>query len=113
MNGNKVVACILGSPFYPILSGNTLLIEISGRKTGQKICLPVNYIRIGSDEFLVLSERNRLWWRILRSGAPVTLVQVGKKQEATAETVEAADVAEMLPEYLRQIPMARRVLGVE
>ena len=58
MNGNSFIAWLLRSPLHGLLSGNTLLITVTGRKTGRPITTPVNYVRDG-DRLWVISNRDR------------------------------------------------------
>ena len=80
MNFNDVIAWLLHSPWHRIMSSSLMLVEVTGRKTGRPVRLPVNY---HSDiaELWVLSSRNRIWWRNLQDnplahlwlrGQPVT-----------------------------------------
>ena len=64
MNGNDFVKLMLESPLQ-VLMGNTMLITLSGRKTGRKISLPVNYYQ-DLDALWVLTSRSRTWWRSAR-----------------------------------------------
>ncbi|MBK6434209.1 nitroreductase/quinone reductase family protein [Candidatus Amarolinea dominans] len=64
MNGNSFIAWLLRSPLNSLLSSNTLLITMTGRKTGLLITTPVNYVRDG-DRLWVISSRDRTWWRNL------------------------------------------------
>ena len=112
MNGNTFVAFLLRSPLHSLLSGNTLLITMTGRKTGRPITTPVNYVRDG-DRLWVISNRDRTWWRNLAGGAPVTVRVCGRDLRGAAEALlEPEVVAARLPVYLRGMPMAARALGV-
>ncbi len=72
MNGNSFVSLLLRSPLHGFVSGNTMLVSVTGRKTGRVVTIPVNYVQEG-DILWVLSYRERTWWRNLLTGAPVTL----------------------------------------
>jgi hypothetical protein len=58
MNENSFIAWLLRSPLHGLLSANTLLITMAGRKTGRPITTPVNYVRDG-DRLWVISSRDR------------------------------------------------------
>jgi len=112
MNGNGFIAWLLRSPLHGLLSGNTLLITVTGRKTGRPITTPVNYVRDG-DRLWVISNRDRTWWRNLTGGAPVVVRVRGRDLRGAAEALlEPEVVAARLPSYLRGMPMAARALGV-
>jgi hypothetical protein len=71
---NRGVRLILRSPLHRPLSGQLLLITVTGRRTGKSYTLPVGYresggtVRIG----VAMPARKR-WWRNLSDGAPVRL----------------------------------------
>jgi hypothetical protein len=44
---NRPMSWILRSPLHRVLSKSTLLITLSGRKSGKLYTLPVNYVREG------------------------------------------------------------------
>jgi deazaflavin-dependent oxidoreductase (nitroreductase family) len=102
---------ILRSPLYPLL-GDTLLITVTGRKTGKKYTTPVGFYREGN--FLwILSYRNRTWWRNVCGGANVEMHIRGKSKKAFAEAVlDEGEVTTRLIEYVRRIPMSAKPLGV-
>jgi deazaflavin-dependent oxidoreductase (nitroreductase family) len=112
MKGNGFVVFLLRSPMHRLMSGSTMLITVTGRKTGRAITTPVNYVQNG-DTIWVLSSRERNWWRNLRAGAPVTLHLQGKDRSAVAQVILAEDeVAVQLGEYVRQMPVSARALGI-
>lgn len=111
MTGNDFVAWLLRSPLYFLL-GNTMLLTVTGRKTGREYATPVGYYR-SHGELWVISSRDRTWWRNLRGGAPVKMHLRGKDETGYAEAVlEESAVAARLEEYLQRVPMAARPLGV-
>jgi hypothetical protein len=111
MNGNDFLELMLKSPLHGFM-GNTLLITVTGRKTGRKIAVPVNYYRV-MDELWVLTTRSRQWWRNVNGGAEVDLVLNGKKLKGFAEAIlDRSAVAARLGDYVRSLPMSAGVLGV-
>ena len=61
----------------------------------------------------VLTNRDRTWWRNVKSGADVSLLLKGKTVRALAEVeLEKRFVEERMLEYIRRIPMAARSLGI-
>ena len=86
--GNSFMTATLRSPFHGLLSGSTLLITVTGRKSGQPITLPVNYSRQG-DAITIISRRDRTWWRnICGEGCTVTLRLRGKQIKARGSVVQ-------------------------
>jgi len=111
MTGNDFVAFFLRTPLYRLL-GNTMLITVTGSKTGRKYSTPVGFYQEG-DTLWVISNRNRTWWRNVRQGANVSLLLNGKAIRAFADTeTEENAVEKHLLEYLRKIPMAARSFGI-
>lgn len=109
---NAPVLWLLRSPLHRVVSRSILAIQIRGRVTGRIYTVPVNYIRHGFT-LVVLSPRERTWWRNLRSPAPVTLWERGRQFQATAEaSTDPDEVARWLLMVLRRSPMYQRSLGV-
>lgn len=101
---NVFMKWILRSPLHGMLSKNTMLITVTGRKSGRPITTPVNYVRDGN-VLSVTSYRHRTWWRNLRGGAPVTLRLLGKDIHATANVIEDdAGVSRGLMAHLQKVP---------
>jgi hypothetical protein len=95
-----------------MLSKSTLLITVSGRKSGKLYTLPANYIREG-DILWITSQRDRTWWRNLQGGVPVTIVLQGKTRLARGLAIEEpGQVAESLAAYLRLAPGLARYFDV-
>ena len=94
-----------------MLSGNTMIITYTGRKSGKTYSTPVNYVRDG-DMLWAVSFRQRTWWRNLHD-SPVTLRVQGKDVTgvATART-DQQEVADGLMTFLRQDPQIAKYIGV-
>jgi deazaflavin-dependent oxidoreductase (nitroreductase family) len=108
---NTIVSALVRSPLHALL-GDTMLITVTGRKSGVKYTTPVGFYRDG-DALWVLSRRDRTWWRNLRGGACVMLHLHGRDMEGFAEAVlDEEAVAGRVADYVRHIPMAARSLGV-
>ena len=108
---NAFTFAILRSPLHAML-GDTMLITVTGRKSGAKYTVPVGYYRDG-DTLWIMSSRDRTWWRNLRGGACVTLHLHGRDVDAFAEAVlDEETVARRVVDYIRRIPMSARSLGV-
>ena len=111
MNGNDLVKVVLKSPFHAFM-GNTMIITVTGNRTGRKIAVPVNYYR-AMDELWVLTTRSRKWWRNVKGGAEVDLLLHGKTMKGHAETIlDQSAVAARVGGYIRSLPMSAGVLGV-
>ncbi|HEX5807887.1 MAG TPA: nitroreductase/quinone reductase family protein [Anaerolineales bacterium] len=111
MTGNAFVAFFLRTPLRVFL-GDTMLITVTGLKTGRKYSTPVGFYQDGNCLW-VLTSRDRTWWRNVRNGADVSLLLRGKTVQAFAQAeLEEESVMARLQEYIGRIPMARRSLGV-
>ena len=109
---NPLLAGLLRSPLHNLLSRNTMLITVRGRKTGRPVTTPVNYLRF-QDELMMVSLRSRTWWRNLRGGAPVELLLAGARRKATASVFEAeVDVRRGLADMVSQSPALARPLRI-
>ena len=90
---NPLVTWLLRSPLHWLMSGNTLLLTYTGRKSGRSFTFPISYGREG-DALLLITRNDKPWWKNVRGGAPVTVRVRGEEQPALAE------VAQVEPEAL-------------
>jgi hypothetical protein len=111
MTGNDFVTFFLRTPLH-VFMGNTMLITVTGCKTGRKYSTPVGFYWEG-DILWVVSNRDRTWWRNVKNGASVSLLLKGKTVHAfaTAE-LDKKDVEIHLFNYIHQMPMLARSLGI-
>jgi hypothetical protein len=113
MNYNPIIIWMLYSPLHWILSGITMVINYTGRKTGKHYRLPVGYLRVG-DTLLTTSYKRRKWWRNLRGGAEVTLRLQGKDVAGYSEVVEDdRGVMEGIRAFIEHDPRTARMFGVK
>lgn len=111
MTGNDFVRFFLRTPLH-VLLGNTMLITVTGCKTGKKYSTPVGFYR-ENDSLWVMTSRNRTWWRNVKNGANVSLLLKGKTVSAFAEAeLNEKAVEECMLDYIRQVPMAAKPLGI-
>jgi deazaflavin-dependent oxidoreductase (nitroreductase family) len=112
---NPLVRFILNSPLHSLLSGSVILITYTGRKSGKKHTLPVQYAE-SHDELVVVAgyHQYKKWWRNLLQQSTVSVCYRGKWFEASARAfdgdVEA--IVPVLPDYLRRFPASARVRGL-
>ena len=111
MNANDFVSVVLKSPLHAMM-GNTMLLTVTGRKTGRKISVPVNYYRQG-DSLWIISTRDRTWWRNLIHGAQVDVHMQGHDFKGFGEAIlDESAVASQLALYVRRLPATARFIGV-
>ncbi len=110
---NPFVRILLRSPLHAVMSGNTMLVTYTGRKSGKEYTLPINYLRQG-DALNAISSRSRTWWRNLRGGTDVTLLLQRKQRKAHAEVREDQEtIIKGLKTYLVQAPQVAKYFGIE
>ena len=92
---NPFVAPLLRSPVHRLLSGQVLLLTVTGRTSGRACTLPVGYVREAAT-LTILSGRHA-WWKNLRGGARVAVLLEGRQRTGRAEVLEdrAAVLAEV------------------
>jgi hypothetical protein len=99
---NSMMMGILRSPFHPLLSRTTLILTVTGRRTGRRYTFPVRYLRDG--ERMLVSTDSR-WWRNLQGGAPVSLCLRGREVSGWAEvSTDPQTVEQSIRAFLRQMP---------
>ena len=112
MTGNDFMSWVLRSPLHGMLSKSTMLITVTGCRTGKKYTTPVEYYDQGG-YLWVITSRNRTWWRNVRGGAEASLLLKRKSVTAFAETIlDEAKVEAQLREYVRRMPISARALGL-
>ena len=110
---NPIVIWLLRSPLHSLMDKSTILVTITGRKSGKKYTFPVSFIPDG-DMLLMISQREHTWWRNLRGGAQVTLFMHGRTLYARGETFTNTEtVANKLLLFLRQFPRYRKLIHVK
>ena len=111
MTGNDFVTFFLRTPLH-VFMGNTMLITVTGCKTGKKYSTPVGFYREG-DCLWVMTSRDRTWWRNVKNGATVCLLLKGKTVSAFAEAeLDEKAVETHMLDYVHQMPMAAKPLGI-
>ena len=102
---NPLVAMLLRSPLHGLMSGDVMLITVTGRRSGRRYTMPVSYLRDG-DRVRCFTAREIAWWRNLRGGAEVTLQVAGKERRGRAEAVaeDAERIERALGDFLTRLP---------
>lgn len=84
---NPIMVWLLELPLHGMLSGNMMVIQYTGRKSGKAYRLPISYKRV-NDTLLTSSYKRRTWWRNLRGGVPVIVHLQGKDIPGQTEVIE-------------------------
>ncbi len=109
---NKVTAWILRSPMHGLLSKSTMIVSVTGSRSGLEITTPVNYL-VMDGSYYTLSSRDRQWWRNLRGGKPCKLWLNGKITTATGSVYEDnTAVSDLLGKFVQAAPAYARYLGI-
>jgi len=91
-----------------------MLISYTGRESGRTYTTPVNYVWDG-DTLLVVSPRDRIWWKNLRVESPITVRVAGRDLRGVGRAYKGEDAVEEggLLTVLRKAPAFRRYWRVE
>ncbi len=111
---NGPVVALLRSPLNGLISDSVLLIAVTGTKSGHQYSTPVNYVRLPeTNEYLIVSNRDRTWWRNLRGGAQVQILVKRQLIDAYGAVLEDPDqVVSGVLAVLRQSPSYREHAGI-
>jgi deazaflavin-dependent oxidoreductase (nitroreductase family) len=92
--GNSFVLAVLRSPAHRLLSGMTIELRYTGRRTGREYVLPVQYARTGQRLVIRPQAATRsTWWRNFHTPTPVTVRLAGRIRHGTAQLVAAPEPA--------------------
>ena len=110
---NPPVKWLLGSPLHGLMSGNTLLLEFTGRKSGRALATPISY-RLADGVVHCFTSRTSGWWRNLTNERTVHLTLRGRRCSATplVECDDHAMMAAQLDLFLRAVPRDAKFSGV-
>jgi len=109
---NPMMIWLLKSPLHGMISRGTMLVTVTGRKSGRTISTPTNYLREGNTLW-VISWRERTWWRNLRGGAKVRVLLAGKSAEGRGMVIEEEKaVAQCLFDYYRKVPQVAKYVQI-
>jgi deazaflavin-dependent oxidoreductase (nitroreductase family) len=98
-----------------MLSGRLILITYTGKKSGMKHTLPVQYAKSGGELIVVAGyHQHKEWWRNFRQQSAIKVCYRRKWFEASATAFEgdAAVIAPLFPAYLRRFPESARIRGL-
>jgi hypothetical protein len=110
--GNPFVRMFLGSPLHGLLDDSFLVLHLTGRKTGHRYDIPVNYVDLEGKLTVVTVAK----WRVnLRGGADVEVTLHGRRRPMHALLEE--DQASVAVSYQAMIDRmglkkAQRQLGI-
>ncbi|WP_396913776.1 hypothetical protein [Mycolicibacterium sp.] len=106
---NALVRLMLRSPLHRIMSHNTMVLSVTGRRSAKVYDVPVSYSVDGPD---LVCFTDSPWWKNLRDAAPVTATIRGRRVRGRAEAVSGPAVAEHLGRHLHVVPRDARYHAV-
>jgi deazaflavin-dependent oxidoreductase (nitroreductase family) len=110
---NPFVIFLLRSPLHSLVGKNMMLITVTGRKSGKRYTIPVSSIRDG-ETLLVISLKDRTWWKNLQGGAQVTVSLQGHALQARGEVfTDTETVAKTLLLILLRVPGYQRLFHLK
>lgn len=112
---NPTIVRLLGSRLHFLLSGGTLVLTVTGRKSGKVYDVPVNWVPSGDGGLVCFTGKSWSgWWRnVSAEGTPVTVMLRGERLPATARRVEDTDAVERgLRAFLARFPSNAKPFGV-
>jgi deazaflavin-dependent oxidoreductase (nitroreductase family) len=109
---NAFIKLIVNSPLHRMLGPNFAVLSVTGLKSGKTISFPVNAFRQG-EVFMVITLRERNWWRNLEADPRARLRIGGKNFDVHGDVIEAEpDVIEVLQQYFLAHPKVARYFNV-
>jgi len=110
---NPIVIWLLHSPLHRFLDKHTMLVTVTGCKSGKLYTLPVSYLRDG-ETLLVISQKDRTWWKNLQGGAQVTVSLQGHDLKTQGETfTDTETVANNLLQIMQRVPGYQRLFHIK
>jgi hypothetical protein len=100
---NPVVKFVLTSPLHGLMSGNTVLLEFKGRKSGNIYTTPVSYHE-SRGRLQCFTEKTNKWWHNLRHGDEVNLTLRGDNLVGKPRVL--ADGSDEMQSALRDLLLA-------
>lgn len=107
---NVLMRALIRSPLHGALKG-LLLLEMTGRRSGRRVRVPVGHHHVDGQHLVVTSGH---WRHNLRGGAPVAAWTDGRRRTGRAELIEDPDeVARLYGAILAQVGLRNaRQLGL-
>jgi deazaflavin-dependent oxidoreductase (nitroreductase family) len=99
---NSVVARLLESPAHHILSGTTILVRYSGRRTGTEYTTPVQYAEAGQGLVVLVGDADaKTWWRNFTEMGQMQVLLRGEWIPMTAHALRGSEDPEAVTPLLR------------
>lgn len=116
MRFNPLIVALAASPLHWLISRSVLVVQYTGRSSGKKYAVPVNYVieaHNGSHRVWITSRRERVWWRNFTQGNDGLLILQGRRRRVTLNALTAnEEVAQGLSRYFQAAPAAAKFFDV-
>lgn len=112
---NSAISGLLASRLHFLLSGGTLLLTITGRKSGGRYDVPLNWVPSGDGGLVCFTGKGWSgWWKnVDPTGTPVSVTFRGERLPATARLVgDPGSVERGLRAFLARFPSNAKPFGV-
>jgi len=108
---NPIMKAILKSPFHKAVSGQIMIINFQGAKSGKEYSTPVSYSR---ENGTVNAFTHANWWKNFTNGAEVKLRLEGQNVSgyATAISADPERITTALYQHIVAVPNDARFYGV-
>ena len=110
---NALMSTMLGLPgLRRVLGRMFAVITVTGAKSGRQYTTPVQYMRLDGD-YVVLSQRHRVWWRNLRTRPEVTLTVGGETISGRGRVPDGDEAHDVLSACLSANPRVAKFYSID
>ena len=114
---NPVVTAVLGSRFHKLLSRSAAVLTVTGRRSGRRYHVPVQYAADGQAIYVVPGGwEHKTWWRNLIQPARVRILLEGRDMTGVGQAFsgdrEPQLVTAGMTSYLTKFATSARVRGI-
>jgi deazaflavin-dependent oxidoreductase (nitroreductase family) len=106
---NRLVRRLLRLGLGP---GETYLLTVAGRRSGEPRSTPVTLVEEGGRRWLVAPYGEVAWVRNLRAAGRATLSRGGRTEAIAVREITAAEAAPVLKWYVTRVPITRPYFDV-
>ena len=110
---NSMVRGLLRTPLINRLLGRTFaVITVTGARTGRRYSTPVQYLAV-DDDYVVLSQITRQWWRNVRTQPEVELLVAGAQLTGRATIADNPRAHDLMAKCLERNPRMGTFYGLQ
>ena len=112
---NPAISRLLSSRLHFVLSGGTLILTVTGRKSGRRYDVPLNWVPSGDGDLVCFTGSGWSgWWKnVSADGTPASVTLRGERLPVTARLVRDPGAVERgLRLFLARFPSNAKPFGV-